>query len=176
MPSSPHSSTAPFGESCSRASLCAALQRFADDVRSVIALLPELQGRGSVETALDISGEEHVREIAGHGAVQRVRPIGPLIVDRHTAPAFDFIDAPATVKIAGDLKAIASCLDSPINVTKARGSGDIFDNIEDMLEVLKYAHDRGMEVLNEPLRLNFDPGPFAAAIMDGGQDTIQQGK
>ena len=73
-------------------------------------------------------------------------------------------------EIAGDLKAIASCLDSPIAVTKARGSGDIFDNVEDLLEVLKYAHDRGKEVLGEPLRLNFDPGPFAAAIMDGTQN------
>jgi capsid protein len=76
-------------------------------------------------------------------------------------------------EIAGDLKAIASCLDSPINVTKARGSGDIFDNIEDLLEVLLYAKTRGTEVLGEPLRLNFDPGPFAAAIMDGGQDKPQ---
>jgi hypothetical protein len=79
-------------------------------------------------------------------------------------------------EIVGDLMAISSGLDSPLRVTKERGRGDVFDNIDDLLEVLKYAHQRGKEEIGEPLRLNFDPGPFAAAILTGGQqaDTNSQ--
>lgn len=73
-------------------------------------------------------------------------------------------------EIAGDLKAIASGLDSPQRVVKERGRGDVFDNIEDLIEVIAYAHERGMEVLGEKLRLNFDPGPFASAVTVAGQD------
>jgi capsid protein len=72
-------------------------------------------------------------------------------------------------EITGDLKAIASGLDSPHRVTRERGRGDVFDNIDDLLEVIKYAHDRGNEELGEPLRLNFDPGPFAAAVTTDDQ-------
>lgn len=59
-------------------------------------------------------------------------------------------------EIKGDLAAIGSALESPIGVTKARGSGDIFRNIDDLAEVVKYAEDKGMEVLGRPLVLNFD--------------------
>ena len=69
-------------------------------------------------------------------------------------------------EITGDLMAISSGLDSPLRVTKERGRGDVFDNIDDLLEVLKYARERGMTEIGEPLRLNFDPGPFAAAILN----------
>ena len=76
-------------------------------------------------------------------------------------------------EIVGDLMAISSGLDSPLRVTKERGRGDVFDNIDDLLEVLKYAHERGMTEIGEPLRLNFDPGPFAAAILNGSQQSDQ---
>jgi hypothetical protein len=76
-------------------------------------------------------------------------------------------------EIVGDLMAISSGLDSPLRVTKERGRGDVFDNIDDLLEVLKYAHDQGEKVLGEKLRLNFDPGPFAAAILNGSQQPDQ---
>ncbi|MFO0383228.1 MAG: phage portal protein [Pirellula sp.] len=73
-------------------------------------------------------------------------------------------------EIVGDLKAIASGLDSPISITKARGTGDIFDNVDDLIEVIKYAHEQGSIHLGEPLRLNFDPGPFAPAVMTNNQE------
>ncbi len=76
-------------------------------------------------------------------------------------------------EITGDLMAIASGLASPQRICKERGTGDIEDNIDDLLEVLKYAHDRGMEELGEPLRLNFDPGPFAAAILTANANANQ---
>lgn len=69
-------------------------------------------------------------------------------------------------EITGDLMAIASGLASPQRVCKERGTGDINDNIDDLIEVIKYARDRGTVELGEPLRLNFDPGPFAAAILN----------
>lgn len=72
-------------------------------------------------------------------------------------------------EITGDLMAIASGLASPQRICKERGTGDIEDNIDDLLEVLKYARDRGTEEIGEPLRLNFDPGPFAAAILTASQ-------
>lgn len=74
-------------------------------------------------------------------------------------------------EIVGDLKAIASGLDSPINITKSRGTGDIFDNIDDLCEVIAYANKKGEEVLGHALRLNFDPGPFPAAVTTANQDS-----
>lgn len=59
-------------------------------------------------------------------------------------------------EIKGDLSAIASGLDSPIRVTKERGRGDIFENIEELAQVLKYAEDIGNSVLGRPIVLNFD--------------------
>lgn len=73
-------------------------------------------------------------------------------------------------EIVGDLKAIASGLDSPINITKSRGTGDIFDNVDDLIQVIKYAHEQGELHLGTPLRLNFDPGPFAPAVMTNNQE------
>ena len=76
-------------------------------------------------------------------------------------------------EITGDLMAIASGLASPQRIVKERGTGDIEDNIDDLIEVLKYARDRGEAELGEPLRLNFDPGPFAAAIMTANANANQ---
>lgn len=59
-------------------------------------------------------------------------------------------------EIKGDLSAIASGLESPITITKQRGSGDIFKNIEELAEVLKHAEDVGNRVLGRPISLNFD--------------------
>jgi capsid protein len=73
-------------------------------------------------------------------------------------------------EIVGDPKAIASGLDSPINITKSRGTGDIFDNIDDLISVIKYANERGRQELGHELRLNFDPGPFAPAVTHANQE------
>jgi len=59
-------------------------------------------------------------------------------------------------EIKGDLSAIASALESPIAITKQRGSGDIFKNIEELAEVMKHAQDVGMKVLGRPIVLNFN--------------------
>jgi capsid protein len=59
-------------------------------------------------------------------------------------------------EINGDLLAVGSGLDSAQRITKERGKGDIFDNIDDNIAVIKYARDRGMEELGEPYRLSFD--------------------
>jgi capsid protein len=77
-------------------------------------------------------------------------------------------------EISGDLMAIASGMGDPEQLTLQRGQGDIYDNIDATLRVVKYAHERGMEELGEPLRLNFDPGPFAAAIMTQDAANEQQ--
>jgi capsid protein len=76
-------------------------------------------------------------------------------------------------EITGDLKAIAGGLDSVLRVTKARGTGDVHDNIDDLITVMKYAHEQGKLHLGEPLRLNFDPGPFASAVMTDDQPTAK---
>lgn len=59
-------------------------------------------------------------------------------------------------EIKGDLAAIGSGLESPIGITKARGSGDIFKNVEELAEVIKHAEDVGNRVLGRPIVLNFD--------------------
>lgn len=59
-------------------------------------------------------------------------------------------------EIKGDLSAIASGLESPIAITKQRGSGDIFKNVEELAEVMKHAEDIGMKVLGRPIVLNFN--------------------
>jgi len=60
-------------------------------------------------------------------------------------------------EIKGDLSAIASGLDSPIRITKERGRGDIFQNINELAEVMKHAEDVGKQVLGRPIILSFDP-------------------
>lgn len=67
-------------------------------------------------------------------------------------------------EITGDLKAIGGGLDSPIRVVKERARGDIFDNIDDTIAVMKYAREQGLAELGEPLHLSFDPGPFPNVI------------
>lgn len=59
-------------------------------------------------------------------------------------------------EIVGDLKSIAGGLNTPQRVCRQRDTGDIFDNIDDTLQVMKYARDRGNEVLGEPLLLSFE--------------------
>lgn len=72
-------------------------------------------------------------------------------------------------EITGDLKAIAAGLDSPQNVGKKRGLGNVRDNLRETAEFIRYARDLGIELLGEPIRLNFDPGPFPSAITDSSQ-------
>jgi capsid protein len=68
-------------------------------------------------------------------------------------------------EITGDLKAIAAGLTSPQRVCKERGLGDCKDNLRETAEFMRFARDLGQELLDEPIRLNFDPGPFASAIV-----------
>lgn len=69
-------------------------------------------------------------------------------------------------EITGDLKAIAAGLTSPQKVAKARGMGDVKDNLRETAEFVQFARELGMELLGEPFRLNFDPGPFPSAITE----------
>lgn len=78
-------------------------------------------------------------------------------------------------EINGDLLAISAGLDSCQRVTKERGRGDIFDNIDDNLEVIKYAHDRGMEVLGVPYRLNFQASKLNGAELEDGSPPAKKG-
>jgi hypothetical protein len=64
------------------------------------------------------------------------------------------------------LKAIAAGLTSPQKVAKARGMGDVKDNLRETAEFVQFARELGMELLGEPFRLNFDPGPFPSAITE----------
>ncbi len=59
-------------------------------------------------------------------------------------------------EIVGDLKAIAGGLSNPQRVCYERDGGDVLANIDASIDVIKYAHDRGMEVSGEPFLLNFE--------------------
>lgn len=58
-------------------------------------------------------------------------------------------------EIVGDLKAIAGGLDYPQRVCHQRDRGDVFENIDKTIEVIKYAKERGLAEIGEPLLLNF---------------------
>lgn len=58
-------------------------------------------------------------------------------------------------EIVGDLKAIAGGLDNPQRVCHQRDRGDVFENIDKTIEVIKYAREQGINQLGEPLILNF---------------------
>jgi capsid protein len=58
-------------------------------------------------------------------------------------------------EIVGDLKAIAGGLDNPQRVCHQRDRGDVFENIDKTIAVIKYAKEQGAKELGEPLVLNF---------------------
>jgi capsid protein len=66
-------------------------------------------------------------------------------------------------EIVGDLKAIAGGLDNPQRVCHQRDKGDVYDNIDKTIEVIKYARERGQAELGEVFNLNFE-----AAFATGG--------
>jgi capsid protein len=66
-------------------------------------------------------------------------------------------------EIVGDLKAIAGGLDNPQRVCHMRDKGDVFENIDKTIEVIKYARERGLAELDEVFNLNFE-----AAFATGG--------
>lgn len=72
-------------------------------------------------------------------------------------------------ELTADLKAIGAGLTSPQQVAAKIGSGDVFDNLRETAEFVKFARELGNELLNEPFRVNFDPGPFPSAITDQSQ-------
>ncbi len=59
-------------------------------------------------------------------------------------------------EVVGTLKAIGGGLDNPIRACQEADRGDVFDNIDATIKVMKYARDRGIAELNEPLRLSFE--------------------
>ena len=69
-------------------------------------------------------------------------------------------------ELTADLKAIAAGLTSPQEVCAKNGLGDPKDHIAATCEIIRYARELGDSVLGEPMRLNFDPGPFPSAITD----------
>ncbi|MGN6547725.1 MAG: phage portal protein [Aureliella sp.] len=73
-------------------------------------------------------------------------------------------------ELTADLKAIGAGLSSPQEVCAKNDLGDPFEHIKATAEIIKFARDIGNDVLGEPMRLNFDPGPFVAAIMDKAQE------
>src|SRR5262249_28902204 len=79
----------------------AALQRFRDDVRDVIALLSELLRSRGVQATLDVADVELIRKAVRHRAMQGLRSIRPMIVNGLAIAAGDDIDSPTAVEIAG---------------------------------------------------------------------------
>lgn len=67
-------------------------------------------------------------------------------------------------ELTADLKAIAAGVTSLPDVCAKNGTGDPKDNIRKTAEIIKYAREVGEELLEEPFRLNFDPGPFPSAV------------
>ncbi len=70
-------------------------------------------------------------------------------------------------EIVGDLKGIGAGLTNPQRVTKERGTGDVFENIRQTIEVIKFARETGIELLGEPFQLNFDV-EFPSPSIDAG--------
>lgn len=73
-------------------------------------------------------------------------------------------------EIVGDLKAIAGGLSNPERVCHERDGGDVRDNIDATIDVIKYARDRGMEILAEPFLLNFEAQFATGGPADGNPE------
>jgi capsid protein len=58
-------------------------------------------------------------------------------------------------EVVGRLKAISGGLDNPVNACQESDS-DVYENIDKTIAVMKYARDRGVEELGEPLKLSFE--------------------
>lgn len=67
-------------------------------------------------------------------------------------------------EIRGDLMAIGAGLDNPQRITKERGRGDWYDNIDRIAEAMEYAKAKGV-----PLSFVVPPEPAAAAA-EGGEE------
>jgi capsid protein len=59
-------------------------------------------------------------------------------------------------EVVGSLKAIGGGLDNPFRVCQEADRGDVLENIDRTIQVMKYAHDEGMKHMGEPLRLSFE--------------------
>lgn len=60
-------------------------------------------------------------------------------------------------EVNGDIQAVASGFTSPQRVVKEHGTGTFEDNVDQLVQAIKYAEDKGQEVLGRPLALNFTP-------------------
>lgn len=66
-------------------------------------------------------------------------------------------------EVVGDLKAIGGALDNPERICRERDRGDVYDNIDATIRVMKYAHEQGIKELGRPLNLSFE-GEFPQVI------------
>jgi hypothetical protein len=59
-------------------------------------------------------------------------------------------------EVVGTLKAIGGGLDNPIRACQEADRGDVFENIDATISVMKYAREQGIAELGEPLQLSFE--------------------
>lgn len=59
-------------------------------------------------------------------------------------------------EVVGVLKAIGGGLDNPERACQEADRGDVYDNIDATIRVMKYAREQGVLELNEPLKLSFE--------------------
>jgi len=70
-------------------------------------------------------------------------------------------------EIRGDVEAIAAGFSNPYRVCRERGQGSFEDNVDQTLRATKYARERGLAELGEPLVMNFEPKPEPAPFNPG---------
>lgn len=68
-------------------------------------------------------------------------------------------------EIRGNLMAIAAGLDTPQRICKESGTGDWFDNVDQIAEALKYAQDK-LSPLNASISFNPGPAPLEIAVQN----------
>ena len=64
-------------------------------------------------------------------------------------------------EIKGDIDAIGAGFSNPMRVCRERGQGEFEQNLDATIRAVKYARERGLEELGEPIRLNFELPPEA---------------
>lgn len=72
-------------------------------------------------------------------------------------------------EINGDLAAIRAGLDNPQRITKDRGKGDWYDNIDEIAKALAYARSKGVPLAFDPAIVTTEPQP------DGSDDGPPEG-
>ena len=75
-------------------------------------------------------------------------------------------------EIAGDIQAIGAGFSNPYRVCRERGQGTFEQNVDSTLMAIKYARQRGLEEIGQPLSLNFesDAAPVSPEPIDEESD------